>query len=193
MPKFEKSRLSFKNKVVFESDFSPNVNRCFCVVAKMLFNNRINVDGTIDVDQAAFLRKYEVWSYIYYLYYYNNSVVEEFAGMRDPLNGKASAYRMYEQVRLIVRSPYIPEEGIAPFDVNSLVYFINFMIAKYGLNMMNPVVSYLQQLVSNRSAIQKLESITLVTGRPPYDVEIVNDPEKIANANVKVRVIEKQT
>lgn len=190
---FIKAKLSFKNKTVFESDFQPNVDRAFCIVSKMLFNNRINVDGSINVEQAAMLRKYELWSYIYYLYYHNNSIIDEFQEMQEPSSGKASAVRFYKVVRETVQNPLLEKDSFQPLDPNTLIYFINILVHKYGQDMMNPVVVYLQQLLTNKEAIAKLKTITLVTGRPEKNVEIISDPEKIASTNVKIRVIEKNT
>lgn len=190
---FKKAKVSFKNKVIFESDFRADIDRAFCVVSKMLFNNRINVDGSIDVNQAAMLRKYEVWSYIYYLYYHNQSIIEEFVAMQDPKSGKASAVRFYEVVRAVVNNPLLAEDSIQPLDVNTLVYFVNFMVHKYQMDMMNPVVVYLQGLLSNKEAVTRLKDFTLVTGRPPNEVEIITDPDRLSAANVTVRVVEKNT
>jgi len=188
---FKKTKLAFSNKMIFDSDFRASIDRAFCVVSKMLFNGRINVDGSIDVEKAGLLRKYEVWSYIYYLYYHNHGIIEEFAAMKNVENGKVSAYQMYEEVRKVVNSPYIPLGSMLPFDINGLIYFVNFMVHKYRMDLMNPVVNYLQGLLSNRDAVAKLQQFTLVTGRPPNDVEVVTDPEKIADADIKIRVVER--
>ena len=188
---FKKEKISFRNKVIFDSDFKASIDRAFCVVAKMLFDGRVNVDGSINVEQVGYLRKYQLWSYIYYLYHHNHSIVEEFSNMMNPENGKVSASRMYEEVRRVVNNPTIPEGSVLPFDVNSLIYFINIMVHKYKMDMMNPVVNYLQQLLSNRDAISKLQSFTLVTGRSPNEVEVITDPERIANSDIKVRVVER--
>lgn len=161
----------------------------------MLFENHINIDGTINVDTASLLRKYEIWSYIYYLYYYNHSVIQEFADMKNAKTGKASAMQFYDVVRRVVQNPLIPEtsDNVVPFDVNTLIFFVNKMINTYGNNMMNPVVVYLQKLLENKCAARKLQGLTLVTGRPPNEVEVLHDHEQISNANVSIRVVEKNT
>jgi hypothetical protein len=184
---FKKAGLSFKNKLVFEKDFKPSVDNSFCVVSKMMFFNRINVDGTINVDQASFLKKYELWSYIYYLYYYNNSSVEEFSEMKNKKDGKANAVLMYKVVQKVVDNQFIKEGEIVPFDVNTLVYFINVITQRYGENLRNPVVDYLRKLVNNKDAMNQIRQFSLVTGRQPGNVVIVSDPKEIQNANIKVR------
>jgi hypothetical protein len=184
---FKKAGLSFKNKLVFEKDFKPSVDNSFCVVSKMMFFNRINIDGTINVDQASFLKKYELWSYIYYLYYYNNSSVEEFVDMKNSKDGKANAVLMYKVVQKVVDNQFIKEGEIVPFDVNTLVYFINVITQRYGENLRNPVVDYLRKLVNNKDAMDQIRQFSLVTGRQPGNVVMVTDPKDMQNANIKVR------
>jgi hypothetical protein len=185
---FKKSKLSFKNILVFEKGFRPSIDNSFCVVSKMMFFNRINVDGTINVDQASYLRKRDLWSYIYYLYYYNNSSVEEFAMMKNKTNGKANAVLFYKSVQNIVQNQFINNDEILPFDVNTLIYFINVICQKYGVNLRNPVVDYLRAIMNNKDAIAQLQNFTLVTGRNPGNVVVVTKPEEIANANIKVNL-----
>ena len=187
---FKKARLTFKDPAVFEKDFKGNLESSFCIISKMLFNNRINVDGTIDVAQGGFLRKYELWSYIYYLYYYNNSSVEEFVKMKDPKSGKASALLFYETVRNTVDNQFIGEDEIVTMDVNTLIYFINIIVHKYGDNLRNPVVDYLKQLVFrlsiDKTTLDKLKGISVVTGTNDVDIKIVTSPEEINSSNIKV-------
>jgi hypothetical protein len=187
---FEKAKLTFKDPAVFEKDFKTNVDTSFCIISKMLFNNRINIDGSIDLHQGGFLRKYELWSYIYYLYYYNNSSVEEFVKMKNPQTGKASALLFYESVRDVVDNQFIEKDDIVSMDVNTLIYFINFMVHKYGDNLRNPVVDYLKQLVYrmsfDSSFIKKLKGVSVVTGNDDVDIKIVTKPEDINSSNIKV-------
>lgn len=159
---FEKSKLSFRSKQIFESNFRASINTCFNVVAKMLFDGIINVDGTIDMKHTGRLRKYQLWSYIYYLYYYNHSTLDIFANMLE--KDKANAYLFYEQVRLFVDSPYVTAGTIKPLDVNSLIYFINKLIHTKGDSLTNPVIHFLQTLLSDKETISKLKGLTVITG-----------------------------
>jgi hypothetical protein len=154
----------------------------------MLFNNRINVDGSIDVENAGFLKKYQLWSYIYYLYYFNNSSVEEFVMMKNKENNKAKAVLFYEVVKSVVQNQFVNTEEIVSFDVNSLVYFINVIVHKYGINLRNPVIDYLRQLMSNKETVAKLRNFTLVTGKDADGVTLVTAPENVKNANIKVKL-----
>jgi len=181
---FTKARLSFAHKLVFEKDFKPNIERAFCVVSRMMFEDRINIDGTINMEQAGYLKKWQLWSYIYYLYYYNNSSVEEFVTMKNPKNGKANAVLFYESVRKVIQNQYIGQDEITPFDVNSLIYFINVVSQKYGEDMKNPVVDYLRKILRSKSAVDQISKFTLVTGTKEGQVQLVNKEE---NANIKVK------
>lgn len=183
---YQKSKLSFKNQTIFEKAFRPNIDKAFCVVSKMMFFNTINVDGSINPEKESQLHKYELWSYIYYLYYYNNTSVEEFARMKNPDNGKANAVRFYRSVQEVVQNSFVPDDKILPFDVRTLSFFINTLIHKYGNDLRNPVVDYLQQLLNNKEAMAQLKKFTLVTGQPPGNVSIVTDPQNVRRSNIRV-------
>lgn len=181
---FTKALLSFRHRLIFEKDFKPNIERAFCVVSRMMFEDRINIDGTINMEQAGYLKKWQLWSYIYYLYYYNNSSVEEFVVMKNKKNGKANAVLFYESVRNVVKNQYVHDGEIVPFDVNSLIYFINVISQKYGEDMKNPVVDYLRKILRSKSATEQISKFTLVTGTKEGEVQLVNKEE---NANIKVK------
>lgn len=182
---FQKKKLAFRNQAVFDRSFSPAVDSCFCVVARLVFEGRINVDGTINVEQAGYLKKGDVWSYIYYLYTYNHTSVEEFVAMKDE-KGKASALRFYEVVKAVVQNQFVPEVAIVPLDVNTLIYFINLMCQRYGENMQNPVATFLQSM-TKRPEVVHLSKLSVVTGQEPGAVNVITNANKAKNANVKVQ------
>ena len=183
---FEKATLSFKSIIMFGKEFKPSIDHSFCVVSKMMFFNHINIDGTINDDKASLLKKHELWSYIYYLYYYNNSSVEEFVKMKNPKDGKANALQMYRVVQEIVQNQFVPSTEIAPFDVNTLIYFINVITQRYGENMRNPVVDYLRKILGSKEAIEQIKKFSLRTGAKPGNVVMVTDPKEVNNADIKI-------
>jgi hypothetical protein len=78
------------------------------------------------------------------------------------------------------RKPY-------PFDENTLVYFINIIVHKYNNTLVNPVIDYLNQILS-KEIIPTLGSISIKTGNSNgKNVTIITDPTKMSNANVKVK------
>lgn len=186
---FVKARLSFANDAVFEKDFKPTIDNAFCVVSRLMWLQRINVDGTIDMDQATLLKKYEIWSYIYYLYYHNHSTLDIFAKMKSEDNGKASALLFYKAVAEKVNNQFIEESlaknKLVPFDVNTLIYFVNLIVQEYGEDLTNPVIQYLQRIVKDPDTIEKIRKFSLVTGRPPGNVEVVTG-DGVNTADIKV-------
>lgn len=186
---FVKAKLSFANEAVFEKDFKPTIDHAFCVVSKMMWLNRINIDGTIDMEQATLLRKYEIWSYIYYLFYNNHSTLDLFASMKSEDNGKANALLFYKAVAGKVKNQFIDEamakNKLVAFDVNTLIYFVNMVVQEYGADLTNPVVQYLQRIVSNPETIEKLRQFTLVTGKYPGNVQVVKG-DALNSADIKV-------
>lgn len=182
---FRKKKLAFSNKTVFEK-FSPSIDKCFCVTSRLMFEGRINIDGSVNMEQAGYLRKYQLWSYIYYLYYYNNTSVETFSTMMDPENGKASAIRFYEVVKAVIKNQFIPEDSIIPLDVNSLIYFINVMIHTYGQNMKNPITDYIHAILNSNKGLVKIDKLTVKTGNEDKVVLTTDDKEDDANIRVKL-------
>lgn len=187
---FKKQRVSFKKKEVFGHKFSPNIDTCFCSVSKMLFADNINVDGSIEIEKSTVLKKEHLWSYIYYLYHFNheNDKTPEFAMMTNTTNGKANATKFYDTVLLVVNNDekYKSMKPVPPFDENTLIYFINIIIHKYASVLINPVIDYLNKILS-KEIIPTLGSLSIKTGETNgKNVTIVTQPDQIANANVKV-------
>jgi len=188
---FEKQKVSFKSKDVFETKFQTNIDTCFCVVSKLLFNNIINVDGSIDVEKSVLVKKYELWSYIYFLYYFNNKTIDEFISMTTPRTGKASAVLFYDTVMKTVDEKTTQSTVVTPFSINSLIYFINIIIHKYESKLYNPIISYINKLLE-KEIIPSLGSIAIKTGNSSGNVKIVTNQQNVANANVKVRLSMKE-
>lgn len=164
---FKKAKLSFKSIGVFDKEFKPNIDNVYCVIARMVFEGHINPDGSINDNRASYLRKYQLWSYIYYLYYYNSSTVDIFAEMKDS-KGKASAVEFYDAVARVVQNPF--SSDYTPFDVNTLIYFINKITHEYGDLVRNPVVDFISSLQSKQvqSEFKKLT----VTGIPQSNIKM---------------------
>jgi hypothetical protein len=148
----------------------------------MLFNANINVDGSIDVEKVGILKKYELWSYIYYLYYFNNKTLNEFKAMRTEKNGKANAELFYNSV--------LATTSDSSVDNNTLIYFINLIVHNNVDNLINPVIDYLKKILS-KEIIPSLGSISVKTGTNSKNVNIITNANAVKNANVKVLVSRK--
>lgn len=191
---YEKQKVAFTNKEIFGTKFSSNIDTSFCTVSKMLFANIINIDGSIDMSKVSSLKKEQLWSYIYYMFYFNNKneKTPEFVSMKTEKNNKANAVKFYEVVLATVQKDY-PAKNIGvgkpyPFDENTLVYFINIIVHKYNNSLVNPVIDYLNQILS-KEIIPTLGSLSIKTGNNSgtgNNVTIITDPAKMSNANVKV-------
>lgn len=184
---FEKQKVAFNNKDIFGNKFSSNIESCFCSVSKMLFANIINIDGSIDVEKGPSLKKEQLWSYIYYLFYYNNKneKTPEFVNMKTEKNGKANAVKFYDVVMIETKSAKGQGRPIV-LDQNTLIFFINIIVHKYQRILVNPVIDYLNQILA-KEIIPSLGSLSIKTNSTPgKNVTIVTDPTKLSNANVKV-------
>lgn len=197
---FEKKRIAFSRKEIFGTKFKSSIDDCFCVVSKMLFNDKINLDGTIDITQAANLKKEELWSYIYYLYFYNHTNVTIFTSMTNPDNGKASAEKFYSAVISLTEdenettdtNSNTNSKPVKSFDVTTLIIFVNEVIEEFGKELVNPIFDYLSVLMK-KNVLTRLSGITIKTGdnastQSENKIKIVTDNADIANANVKFRL-----
>lgn len=183
--------LNFNNVSVFDKKFKGDIDTCSCVVHKMIFSGKINIDGSIDISNMVNVHKFELWSYIYYLYYFNNTSVEEFAAMRNPKNGTASAEMFYKTVKAVVDNQFVynltntgKKEIVVSMDPRTLAYFINSMVHKYNKDLANPSVNYLETLI-NESKVARFNSLIVKTqSNGANNVKIVPS----TNANVKIDV-----
>jgi hypothetical protein len=170
MPKARKKKetrkptalINFNNIAVFDRRFKNDIEVCTCVVSKMVFSKKINIDGSIDTSNMPTLRKYELWSYIYFLFYYNHTSIDEFASMKSKRMGTASAEAFYKTVRDAVDNSYVNEttrvltvqrdiqDVAVSMDIQTLAYFINSMVHKYESNLTNPIVDFLKDMFMQR-------------------------------------------
>lgn len=161
---YKKKEVSFSTQEVFDVGFKPDVEACFCVVSKLLFRNVINIDGSIDMQQLVNVRKRELWSYIYYLYQYNNGTLPEFVAMKNPSTGRADGMLFYQVVYVDgnsnsnSNSKNVKVSKKLGTDIARLVYFINTLVHKYKDDMINPVIDYLNQLMK-KEVFTKLSEV----------------------------------
>jgi len=198
-PRKARALVSFSNAALFDKKFKSDIETCSCIVGKMFFAKKINIDGSIDVENMVNLRKFELWSYIYYLYYFNNTSIDEFSTMKNPKDGKASAENFYKTVRDVVDNQYVAKvnEGsvkdvVVPLDPRTLSYFINMIVHRYEKDLTNPIIDYVREVVESKYGA-KFDSLVIKTGENK-DIKILPGFGKnanangVKNANVKVNV-----
>jgi hypothetical protein len=154
----KKKKISFSTQEVFDVGFKPDVEASFCIVAKMLFRNVINIDGSVDMEQLVNVKKKELWAYIYYLYQYNNSTIPEFIKMKNPLSGRADGQAFHDTVYIEKEFNSTNFHKTVGTDIVRLVYFINKMVHTYKNDLINPVIDYLKQLMK-KEMLTKLSEI----------------------------------
>lgn len=190
---FKKHKVAFTNKTIFGHMFKNNIEDCFCKLSKMLFSGKIESDGTIDPSKSDAFSASELWSYVYYLYYYNKSDIDEFAAMKSKKTGRASAAQFYELVKSVTDgAAYSLASSPSPQPINKagLISFLNSMIRQYGEDLVNPVFDYLRVLIE-KPHLMNLKGIKLVTGKSgEANVQFVTDPKQVEKANIKVSLIQ---
>ena len=182
---FIKKKISFSNKNIFGYNFKTNIEYCFCKTSKMLFSGKINHDGTIDEMRSDAFTKTELWSYIYYLYYYNNSDIDEFIAMKT--ENKADAMKFYNVVATVStgNTVDINKNTIGILTPKLLITFINRIIVNYpDDDIVNPIFDYLK-ILSKKQILTKLSGIKLMTGKTQGEFEVVQG-NAVNNANIKI-------
>lgn len=180
---YEKAKLAFSNTLIFGYHFQTSINSAFDIVSRMLFSNKINMDGSIDMKQNASVSRKELWAYIYYLFYYNSVDIPEFVAMKDA-KGKANAIGFYTVVKKVVDGRVA--DTIQPITIDGLIFFINSIVHKYGDNLVNPVFDYLRVLV-RKEVISRVMAIHVSTGDTGAILELVTNADKIKDADIKVK------
>jgi hypothetical protein len=174
---YTKQRIAFSKKELFGNHFKPGMDACFCRVSRLVFEGKIMPDGMIDAANIRGLGKDDLWSYIYYLFFYNNTNIPVFTSMVNQDNGKASAPLFYQAVFQTENTPLNA-------DVPTLIIFINSTIEKYGAELVNPIFDYLKVILNTKNIASKISGISVIARNSGF--EIVTDPQKIQNANVKI-------
>lgn len=173
---YTKQRISFNKKELFGNHFKPGINACFCHLSRLVFEGKIMSNGRIDLSNTKGLGKDDLWSYIYYLFFYNNTNIPVFTSMVNQNNGKASAPLFYQAVFQVENTPL-------NVDIPTLIMFINDILDRYGDLLVNPIFDYLK-VIEEKNIASKISGISVVARNSGF--EIITDPEKIKNANVKV-------
>jgi hypothetical protein len=152
------SKISFKRSDIFGKAFTPSLNSCFARVSNMLLSGTINSNmrpgmkaGTIDLQIGLTTNRTSLWSYIYYLYFYNNKLNPIFYSMK---NKKANAMLFCQTIMSYL--------GTDKIDNMALTIFINKIINEY--NLINPVIDYLGNIIKNKEVIPKLSEILIKDG-----------------------------
>ena len=136
---YTKQRIAFSKKELFGNHFKPGMDSCFCRVSRLVFEGKIMSNGRIDISNIKGLGKDDLWSYIYYLFFYNNTNIPIFTSMVNQNNGKASAPLFYQAVFQVENTPLNA-------DFPTLIVFINDILDKYGEELVNPIFDYLKVL-----------------------------------------------
>jgi hypothetical protein len=182
---FEKKEINFGSKKYF-GNFKNNLDTCFCKTSKMLFSGKLNMDGTIDEDKVDTFTRADLWSYIYYIYYYNNSDVQEFKLMKTKKTGLANATFFYTIVTSVVHRTSEPK--LEALKSQDLIKFINYIIEYNQDQLVNPIFDYLKVLQDKRM-IRNLEGFKLITGNSSGEIKVVN--ANSPNANIKIGLVRK--
>lgn len=183
-----KHRTSFANHAIFGPNFKSGQRAAEIVTADLLLKNKLNIDGTINENLIVDIQESELWSYIYYLYSYNNSKINEFMRMKGDDEKKASAEHFYDVVRSVVENTgYKTQYAVTKLNNHDLIMFIKKMISKYGSDLYNPVVLRFQEFIDHYYA-QFINELDVVVRTGSNGVKIVRDEDKAASSDIVIKI-----
>jgi hypothetical protein len=125
-----KERIKFKNQRVFGRLFDPFIDSAISFVGKMYISGKIEPNGKVNDTKKLLLG--DLWSYVYYLYYYNRDK-DPFKSMKTLTGNHASARNFYKIVHKITKT------SVGKINEKILIKFINIVITEYKIN--NPIQS----------------------------------------------------
>lgn len=192
---FHKTKtVPFSNKNVYGKQFKPGLKLVFPVVAKMLFDNKINITGGINSDNADGISRDELFSYIYYLWVYNKSNISPFTKLHDS-RGLASGDLFYNTIKQVITDN--PEynvrksHDITAIDISGLIYFINKTVNDNYGKIIIPVVDHLNNLLKEESK-KSFDGVTIKTGKfsnnMRYQAEVLTDINS-NNSDIKIKFV----
>lgn len=181
---YEKLRIAYSREEIFGKHFKPSINDCYCRTAKIFFNNKINTDGSIELTKESKFKREDLWSYLYYLYYYNHSIIQEFKEIVNVSKDKSSAEKFYNIIIKIFNINDNVSKSAKPLDNIILIKFINYIIKEYSSkNLINPIFDYINILLRTQNI--KIKNLNIKGDN------IITDEEKIKNSNIVVKLINK--
>ena len=120
--------------------------KSFYYVATLFYNEKININGTIKLNLANFIEKYELVAYIHYLFYNNNE--------HPIFNGKKTKDITYDKLMNIIQYNIQKET----FNNSDLIMFIDTIIM--DLDLFNPITFYLNKILKD-NRVTKLNNIKI--------------------------------
>lgn len=187
---FEKHRLSFtsqQGKMIFGEHFKSGKQAAIQAAAKLLLSDQLNQDGTINENNISYLSDHDVWSYIYYLYSFNNEHINEFIKMKDE-EGQASAELFYDVVRSRVDNSGLKTYyNIRKLNVPELIKFVKIVVQRYKKDLVNPVIDHYNiMLQANLNSAFKNINVVVRTG--DENARIVTNPKNVAKSDIVIKI-----
>jgi hypothetical protein len=182
----EFSNISFSSKSIFGHEFNPGIKASVCVVGSLLNYSYLKINGTIHPSKVSNMKKSDIWSYIYYLWYYNRAYIDVFSKMtnRDKKQEKASA-----QTFLSGLYPYLEKSGgnetlASVFRKERLVNALNKIIES-NEDISIPILQRLYKQLINSGKIPGLPN----TGTT-QDIEVSTRPnnKQVVSPSLDVKV-----
>lgn len=187
---FVKQRVSFsthQGKEMFGEHFKSGQQAATQAAAKLLLTDALNTDGTININNIAYLHDYDLWSYIFYLYCYNNEHINEFIQMKGE-NGKASAELMYDVVRSRVENTGLKTHyDLKKMSVPDLIKFVKVIVDKHGTELVNPVVDHYNMLLQANFE-EAFKNIDVVVRTGKENAKIVTNSKDVQNSDIVIKI-----
>jgi hypothetical protein len=204
-------KTNFHDKQIFGQGFQPGLKSCMPGIGTLFQEDILKLDGTINLERMGKVTKTVVWTYIYYLWYYNKETVEVFKKMTDDSQKvkKASATLFSVAVKEYIQKQN-PDKILSKartFSKENLVSFVNDTV-KENKDIKIPVLQQLYKKLLNASRNNQSVNIALkkqnntsnnlqpatatatttqVTATSNKNAVVVLDPKEMTNSDIKVQ------
>ena len=131
--------ITFERVSIFGKSFKPDIAQCICRVGKLLNDGSININGTLNIGDMSKVRKSDLWSYIFYLWYHNKeegyivfdsmSIVKYGKRRVDAEKAAATIYKYFDANEKKKFKSANPVSAI--FTKKNIVAVINKIISEY--------------------------------------------------------------
>lgn len=198
------AEVTFNTSSVFGKGFVPNRKVIVACVRNMLNTGFIKLDGHISNENLNKIRKSQLWSYIYYLWWYNKDKIDLFDKMSNykQKKTKASSKMFCIQIHEVMKSNNITISStlMNTFKKENISFCINNIIVQYK-NISIPILEKLYKrllnatnsefdTLSNRQQVELQTLFEEFKKQPTLQVRF-NDVQMKTNEIYNVDMVEK--
>jgi hypothetical protein len=180
-------RKTFKSVIDFGAGYASGIKGAVCAVGNLLDKGLLTPHGTIHTPKVGTIRKGELWSYVYYLWYHNHTSIDTFKQMTIYQNhrAKASAVRFVEAIHRVLGFD-TNTKPLGQLTKDNLVAAIHTILSREQ-DIKIPILQRLYQQINRADEImprefQRLGLSGAMNVKVVPNVEIITDAKNLQSA-----------